>query len=145
MQSDLEPLFLYKVVIITLRMSCGSILPLQHLTKMSCRWGNKHDLQLRSKSSSSLSGAFQGTIIPMALLSSSVVGSQSRSSIIGRLSIMFSASSEMIFSVEYRREKCWTYLSNCSFLLCKISPVFGSLGDVNIFCLYNWLFYSLLD
>ena len=64
-----------------------------HLTKMSCRWGNKHNLQLRSKSAgmTSLPVAFQGAIIPVALLNSSVVGSQSRSSITGRLPMLLSA------------------------------------------------------
>jgi len=49
-----------------------------------------------------LPGAIQGAIISMALLCSSVVGTLSRSSIIGRIS----TSLVTIFCVEYRRKKC---------------------------------------
>merc|ERR1712096_161117 len=43
LQSDLVPLFLYKVILAS-HMSCGTMPSLQHLIKMSCKRGNKQDL-----------------------------------------------------------------------------------------------------
>ena len=44
LQSDMAPLFLYKVIVLESRMSCDTLPFLQHLTKMTCRRGSKQDL-----------------------------------------------------------------------------------------------------
>ena len=47
--------FLYKLIILASRMCCGTLVSLQHLTKIPCRRGNRHDLHWRYKSTGLLS------------------------------------------------------------------------------------------
>ena len=71
LQSNLALFFLYNVIILVSRMSCGTLPYLQHLNKMSYRRGYNEDLHWRSKSVNMLSlpGAFQESISVIALLS----------------------------------------------------------------------------
>ena len=132
LQFDLVPLFLYKVMILASHMSCVPFL--QNLTIMSCRRGNKQDLQCWSMSAGM--PAVTAWCFPRSHCSNSFTDFFNSWFVIqvifvGRLSMMWSASSVTTFRLEYRRENCWIHLPNFSSLLCRIPLEANYRGDVN--------------
>ena len=139
MQSDIESLFLYKIMILAQSMSCGTIPFLQHLTQMSWGWLT---ISVQVCWYAVTIWCFPVSIVPMFLLNYWFV---SMSFIVSKGSTMLSGLSINNTLFRHRMKKCWTHLPNLSFLLCDIFSFLLIAKMILTFLLVQLLFYSFKD